>query len=142
MTQGQREHTSGTERAGRPSRSLRPALAVLDVRAEGVGLLAEPQWSGGDRNSKTLLKTESLRLVLVALRAGAVMENEDPDESVAIHGLQGTIAVQIDDEALPVRAGELVCLAGGDPWRVTAESDGLFLLALGRARTATLPPAE
>jgi quercetin dioxygenase-like cupin family protein len=130
--------TTGTDEAGRPSRSLRPALEVLDVGTEGVGLLSEPQWSDGDRNSKTLLKTESLRVVLTALRAGATMENDDPDEAVAIHGLQGSLAVGMDAGEVTVAAGQLVCLAGGDPWRLTATTDSLFLLSVGRARTPTV----
>ncbi|HSK52007.1 MAG TPA: hypothetical protein VLA44_04575 [Clostridia bacterium] len=130
--------TTGTDEAGRPSRSLRPALEVHDLGTEGVGLLGEPQWSDGDRNSKTLLKTESLRVVLTALRAGATMENDDPDEAVAIHGLQGSLAIGVDDGEVTVAAGQLVCLAGGDPWRLTATTDSLFLLSLGRARTSTV----
>jgi quercetin dioxygenase-like cupin family protein len=133
------ERTTGTDEANRESRSMRPALEVLDIGTEGVGLLAEPQWSDGDRNSKTLLRTESLRVLLTALRAGATMENDDPDEAVAIHGLQGTFAVGIDAEEVNVATGQLVCLAGGDPWRLTAISDTLFLLVIGRARTLAPP---
>jgi quercetin dioxygenase-like cupin family protein len=130
--------TSGTAAAARPPRSLRPAIQVLDVGAEGVGLLSEPEWSHGARNSKTLLKTESLRVVLTALRAGETLSNEDPDEAIAIHGLQGDVAVRVDDEEVSVGMGQLVCLAGGDPWRVTATADSLFLLIVGRARTGSL----
>jgi quercetin dioxygenase-like cupin family protein len=132
--------TSGTEHAGRPPRTLRPALDVLDLGAEGVAVLTEPQWSGGDRNSKTLLKTESLRVVLSALRAGAVIENDDPDEAAAIHALQGTITLRVDAEEVPVQKGQLVVLAGGDPWRLSAASDSLFLLVFGRARTISGSP--
>jgi quercetin dioxygenase-like cupin family protein len=132
--------TTGTDETNRESRSLHPALEVLDIGAEGVGLLGEPEWADGDRNSKTLLKTESLRVVLTALRAGASMDNDDPDEAVAIHGLQGTLAVGLDAEEVTVTTGQLVCLAGGDPWRLSAVSDSLFLLVIGRARTQA-PPA-
>jgi quercetin dioxygenase-like cupin family protein len=142
MTETQREFTTGTDHAGRPARSLRPSLEVLDIGAEGVGLLAEPQWSEGDRNSKTLLKTESLRLVLTALRAGASMENEDPDESISVQGLQGTLDVELDGATVAVHKGELVCLAGGDPWRLSASSDCLFLLTVGRTREVALAPVE
>ena len=139
---GVEDRTSGTDRDGRPARTLRPALEVLDVGAEGVGLLAEPQWSDGDRNSKTLLKTDSLRIVLTALRAGAVMENDDPDEAVAVHGLQGSVAVRVDTDEVTVGMGQLVCLAGGDPWRIAAASDSLFLLVVGRARTPASTGAD
>jgi quercetin dioxygenase-like cupin family protein len=141
----EREETTGTIDAGRDGRpdsggqtgregrSVRPSLEVLDIGAEGVGILSEPEWAGGDRNSKTLLKTDSLRVVLTALRAGAVMDNADPDESITVHGFQGTIRVSAAGSEAPVRMGQLVCLAGGDPWRITADTDSLFLLVVGRS---------
>ena len=137
----EQRRATGTDSAARPARSLSPELEVLDLGAEGVGLLAEPEWSGGDRNSKTLLKTETLRVVLTALRSGAVMDNDDPDESITIQGLQGTLTVRVDAEEVTVRMGQLVCLAGGDPWRVHAASDSLFVLVVGRPREDRPPAA-
>lgn len=124
--------TSGTDHAGRPSRTLAPELAVLDIGAEGVALLAEPEWTGGDRNSKTLLKSDGLRVVLTALRAGAVMDNDDPDEAITIQALQGTVTVRAGAEEATVGTGQLVSLGGGSAWRITASSDSLFLLSVGR----------
>ncbi len=126
------EQTSGTEHAGRPSRTLSPALEIVDVSAEGRSLLAEPEWSGGDRNSKTLLKSAALRVVLTALRSGAVMDNDDPDEAVTIHGLQGTLTVRVGAQEATVGQGQLVCIGSGEPWRIMAGSDSLFLLSVGR----------
>lgn len=126
------DRTSGTEHSGREARTLSPSLAVLDVGAEGVGLLAEPEWSGGDRNSKTLFKGDGLRVVLTALRAGAVMDNDDPDEALTIQGLQGTITVRVGAEEAAVATGQLVCIGDGTPWRIMASSDSLFLLSVGR----------
>lgn len=109
-----------------------PALALLDIGAEGVALLTEPQWTDGDRNSRTLFKADTLRIVLTALRAGAVMQNEDPDEAVAIQPIQGEIAVRVGSQELPARSGELVCVGHGEPWEVRASADSLFVLTVGR----------
>ena len=109
-----------------------PALARLDIGAEGVALLTEPQWTGGDRNSRTLFKADTLRIVLTALRSGALMQNEDPDEAVAIQPMQGEIAVRVGSQELPARSGELVCVGRGEPWEVRASADSLFLLTVGR----------
>lgn len=109
-----------------------PALAILDIGSEGVALLGEPEWTGGDRNSRTLFKADTLRLVLTALREGAVMQNEDPDESVAIQPLQGEIAVRVGLQEILARNGELVCVGEGEPWEVRASADSLFLLTVGR----------
>ena len=110
-----------------------PALALVDIGAEGVALLTEPQWTDGDRNSRTLFKADTLRIVLTALRAGAVMQNADPDESVGIQPVQGEIAVRVGSQEIPARSGELVCVGRGEPWEVRASADSLFLLAVGRS---------
>ena len=115
-----------------PSASDVPALAVLDIGAEGVALLTEPQWTDGDRNSRTLFKADTLRIVLTALRAEAVMRNEDPDEAVAIQPIQGEIAVRVGSQEVPARSGEMVCVGHGEPWEVRASADSLFLLMVGR----------
>ncbi len=65
------------------------------------------------------------------------MDNDDPDESIAIHCLQGTVTVRAAAEEVAVQMGQLVCLAGGNPWQVVAASDSLFLLTVGRARAVT-----
>ena len=109
-----------------------PAPTILDIGSEGVALLAEPEWTGGDRNSRTLFKADTLRIVLTALRAGAVMQNQDPDETVAIQPLQGEVAVRVGSQDLPARSGELVCVGEGEPWEVRASDDSLFLLTVGR----------
>jgi quercetin dioxygenase-like cupin family protein len=109
-----------------------PALAILDIGSEGVALLAEPEWTAGDRNSRTLFKGDTLRIVLTALRTEAVMRNEDPDESVAIQPLQGEIAVRVGRQDIPARNGELVCVGHGEPWEVRASVDSVFLLTVGR----------
>jgi len=135
------DRTSGS-RDGRPPRLLHPRLDVVDIRAEGAALLAEPAWSDGDRTAKTVLRTESLRIVLTALRTGATMSNDDPDEAIAIHGLSGTVSVNIDGDGVSIGSGELALLAGGDPWQITAECDSLFVMSVGRARTHEVPPTE
>jgi len=108
------------------------AFDVLDIGEAGVALLAEPEWANGDRNSKTLFKADTLRVVLTALRDGGILRNEDPDEAVAIHVLQGELRVRIHSDASVARTGQLVRLAGGEPWQITAAVDSLFLLIVGR----------
>jgi quercetin dioxygenase-like cupin family protein len=109
-----------------------PDLTLVDVGAEGVALLSEPEWTAGDRNSRTLFKAGALRIVLTALRPGARLSNEDPDEAVAIQPMQGEIVVRVGAQEIALRTGQIVCLAEGEPWEVRATADSLFVLAVGR----------
>lgn len=108
------------------------ALDVLDLGAEGVGLLNAPEWTDGDRNSKTLFKADTLRVMLTALRAGAVLRNDDPDETVAVQGLQGEVEVRTGGHHAPLRAGQLACLSRGYAWELEAATDSLVVLTVGR----------
>jgi quercetin dioxygenase-like cupin family protein len=119
-----------------------PSLAILDIGAAGVDLLGEPEWTGGDRNSRTLFKADTLRIVLTALRAGATMRNEDPDEAVAIQPLQGEVAVRVGSQEIAARSGELVCVGEGQPWEVRASADSLFLLTVGRPPNPAEAPGD
>jgi quercetin dioxygenase-like cupin family protein len=109
-----------------------PALSIIDIGAEGVALLGEPEWTDGDRNSRTLFKADTLRIVLTALRAEGMLRNEDPDEAVAIQPLQGEIDVQVGSQGIPAQNGQLICVGDGEPWEVRASADSLFLLTVGR----------
>jgi quercetin dioxygenase-like cupin family protein len=124
---------SGTDRPGRPPRTLEPALTVTDLVAEGRTLRADERLAEHGRVSKTLLKTDPLRVVLSALRSGAWMENDDPDEIVTLQGLDGSVTVSSGAGPIVVGAGELVALADGQPWRLEAIEDSLVLLVVGRA---------
>lgn len=112
-----------------------PALAIVDIGAEGVALLGEPEWTTGDRNSRTLFKADTLRVVLTALRGQAVMQNDDPDEAVSIQPLQGELTVRVGAQDVQVESGDLVCVGEGEPWEVLASTDSLFLLTVGRLPT-------
>jgi quercetin dioxygenase-like cupin family protein len=109
-----------------------PALSVLDVGGEGVALLTAAEWTDGDRNSRTLFKADTLRIVLTALRANAEMRNEDPDEAVAIQPLQGELSVRVGNQEIPATTGQLVCVGEGETWEVRASADSLLLLIVGR----------
>jgi quercetin dioxygenase-like cupin family protein len=124
---------SGTDRPGRPPRSLEPAVSVTDLVAAGRTLRADDRLDEHGRVSMTLFKAGPLRVVLSALRAGASMENDDPDEPVAIQGLEGSVTVSVGEEPVAVGTGELVALVDGHPWRLEATEDSLVLLIVGRA---------
>jgi quercetin dioxygenase-like cupin family protein len=109
-----------------------PDLTLVDVGAEGVALLTEPEWTAGDRNSRTVFKADSLRIVLTALRAGARLTNVDPDEALAIQPLQGEVAVTVGAQEIAVRSGQIVCVSDGEPWEIRAISESLLVLAVGR----------
>ena len=131
--------TSGAGRAGREPRDLAASLEVVDIEEEAGRLRSEPQWADGDRNSKTLLKAAGLRVVVTTLRAGAVLDNDQPDEAVSVDVREGSIEVTAGGEARDVGPGHVATLGGGVPWRISATEDSVLVLSVGRDATLQRP---
>jgi quercetin dioxygenase-like cupin family protein len=125
--------TSGTD--VRPARDLRPPQ-VLDLSAEAATLFEEPEWAGGDRNSRTIATSDRMRITLTALRAGAELGSEGNDDSLAVQVLRGAVRLDVGGAAADVVAGQLATMADPGPWRLRALEDALLLLTVATARRA------
>ena len=64
--------TSGTDQ--RPPHELKESVTALDLLEEAGKLRREPAWQQGDRNAKTFVKADDLRLVLTTLKQGATVK--------------------------------------------------------------------
>ena len=49
----------------------------------------EPTWQTGNRNAITLLKTQAMRVVLVAMHAGTVIPTHRAEGPIAVQPLEG-----------------------------------------------------
>jgi len=129
-----RTTTSGSDT--RPARTLDRAIGVVDLDAETAKLLAEPEWTGGDRNTRTLLAEDRLRIALVALRRGAALGDDSTNDTLALQVIRGRVRVESEAEPRDVTAGELLALQKPQSWRVVAVDESLILLtsALGSTR--------
>lgn len=118
--------TSGSDT--RDARRVAAPVHALDVAAEAERLMAEPEWTDGDRNSRTLMATDRMRVVLTALRSGASLGNEATSDSLAIQVLQGRVGLAGDRAPVTLTSGQLVTLERPHDWRLAAETDSLLLI--------------
>ena len=72
-------------------RLLDAPMVVLDLPALLTQIRQEPIWHDSDRNSITAYKTDSLRLVLLALRAGAELKTHTAPGVISVQVLEGRI---------------------------------------------------
>lgn len=100
-------------------------------------LKSEKAWIEGDRNAITLLHHPRLRLVLMALREGALMDTHTADGPVTIQTLEGEIGVEVCGKHFPLRLQEAIAIEGLVPHSVKALSEAVFLLTLGPSETKT-----
>ena len=99
---------------------------------EEVGRLrSEPDWTAG-RRAITLAKHDGLRVVLTALRAGAVLEEHVAAGALAVQGLEGRIRFEAGGETRTLGPGDLLVLEPGLAHRVRAEEESVFLLTVAQ----------
>jgi quercetin dioxygenase-like cupin family protein len=117
----------GDERETRP---LAAPLSVVRVGNAADRLRGEEPYRHGDRNAVTLVKDGSLRVQLVALKAGSRLHENDPEGSLSVQVLEGRATVTVEDGSERLGEGSLAVVAAGHRWEVVAEDDSLLLLQL------------
>jgi quercetin dioxygenase-like cupin family protein len=113
-----------------------PALA-FDLENLTGELRADEAWPAGEPNSTTLVKEPGLRVVAVALRAGAQMKQHRVPGPLTIQTLAGHARVQLPSHTVDLPKGHLLALEGGMAHGVEALQDSAILLTI----TWPTPPA-
>jgi quercetin dioxygenase-like cupin family protein len=91
----------------------------------------EETWQHGQRNAVTLLKSESLRIVLIALRGGAEIDFRQSDNLICLHLLKGKLEFNTDEEKIELGQGHLLTLHENVQHSLIAVGEVVFLLTIG-----------
>lgn len=113
-------------------RPVSAPLLPLRLPEEISRLKGEADWTGGKR-SITLSKQGGLRVVLMALRAGATTGEHSAAGAITVHVLEGRIGFVAAGQTKELMAGDIVALEAGLPHDVQAVDESVFLLTLGQA---------
>lgn len=117
-----------SERTPRP---LMGPILSFDLNEEMAALRAESAWQAHGHNARTLVKHSEYRVVLVALREGCQVHEQQTDERLAIQVLRGQVRLHVPTESADLKAGQLVSLDRHVPFSFEALADCDFLLWLG-----------
>jgi quercetin dioxygenase-like cupin family protein len=124
-----KEH-EGAPTAERPAAHLADPIGVLDLVAELAGLRDEEPWRRSGRHSRTLIKDADLRVVLIALRAGARLEEHHAPGRITIHALDGHLHVGVAGQSIDLLRGQIVTLGPTIRHDVQALEESAFLLTI------------
>ena len=126
------EHAEPAHR--RPdARALAAAHVEFDLRAELELLQREPEWQTG-HNSKTLVKYDSLRIVLIAMKARARIPEHQTEGRISIQTIHGHLQVRATGRTFDLPMGGLLALDQGLRHDVEALEDSGFLLSIAWPR--------
>jgi quercetin dioxygenase-like cupin family protein len=114
-------------------------LLTFDLPALLAQLKREETWANAPRTGLTLLKGQRLRVVLVALHAGATIPSHQTDSPISVQVIEGALTFRTEAQTLTLHPGHLLTLQAGIPHAVEAVEESVFLLTLA---TATPHPVE
>jgi hypothetical protein len=117
-----------------------PELAIsisqFDLRQEIRLLRKEESWQRGiGRSSRTLVKQQDFRIVLVLMKSKTTLTEHQANARISIQTILGRIRVRVRDEnmiELPV--GGLLALDSSIPYDVEAVRESAFLLTISWPR--------
>lgn len=120
-------------------RPLDAPLLTFDLPALMTHIKGEDAWRKGSRNAMTLLKSQGLRVVLVALHAGTAIPSHQADSPISLQVLEGVLSCSTDAQTVTLSQGQLLTLHAGIPHAVEAGETSVFLLTVA---TEAQHPAE
>ncbi|WP_407431301.1 cupin domain-containing protein [Arcticibacter sp.] len=120
------------------STSLRPEgerlldakLVRIDLSDLNEQIQREKAWLEGDRTAITVFKTDDLRIVMIALHAGAEMKPHTAPGVISVQVLKGKINFATDDHHEDLKPGQMITLHKRVPHHVKAYEDSSFLLTM------------
>ena len=118
----------------RPVQQLAAGTLRFDLASELEALLAEDIWRRSDRNAKTLVKDQHLHITLIALKAGARLDEHQTEGPLTIHTIKGQLRVSVQGDAFDLGMGALLKMEAGAPHAVEAVAESAFLITVGWPR--------
>ena len=102
---------------------------AFDLAGEVDRLKAETTWSNG-QNARTLIKYDDLRVVLMALQAGARLPEHKTEGRISVHVLSGHVQLRASGQTFDLRGGGLLALDQGIPHDLEALDESAVLLTI------------
>lgn len=120
--------TAGSD--SREARQLAGPALTFDLDQELARLRQEGDYGINGRNARTLTKENDLRLVLVAVKEGRAVGDDEADGALGLLVMEGAGRFESGSVERNLRAGELAVVAAGEPWHFAADEDSAFLLTI------------
>lgn len=111
-------------------RKIDSPVLVIDIPRFISQIKDETTWEERNRNAITVFKTQSMRIVLVALHKDARMETQRPENVFSLQVLKGKVIVKTDFTTTEVDKEMMVALHDKISYTITALKKSIFLLTV------------
>lgn len=93
---------------------------------------AGEQWKASRRGAKTLVKSDALRIVLVALSKGMRVEEHKAEGALTVLVAEGSVRFTANGEDSVLTTGGLLTLGGGIPHAIEALEESAFVVTVAQ----------
>lgn len=124
------KHNESTEQRPEGGRITDAPLVSFDIIGFIKEIKSESAWEKNDRNAITLYKTDSMRIVLIALHEDAVMTKHMAHGTISVQVLEGEIVFNTNHQSVVLKKGQMIALHKNEPHSVAAAKESVFLLTL------------
>jgi len=130
------KHNDSTINRPWGARPVDAPFIPIDLHAYTQQLMLEEAWQKNDRNAITVLKTDHLTVVLVALHKHAEMVpgSFEGTGTFTLQVLDGMLHFETGEEKLDIARGQMVALHGHIPYKATAHDETICLLSMVREK--------
>ncbi len=101
----------------------------FDLASEVTTLKSRKPWPK-KLTSNMLLKSDDLRILLIAMESGARMEEHHSDGRISIQVLEGSVRIRVQQQIREVSTGDLLAIDRSIKHDVEATEDSVLLLTI------------
>jgi quercetin dioxygenase-like cupin family protein len=116
-------------------RTLDAHLLKFDLGREIENLKLEGNWLAGNQSAKTLLKSDDLRIVLIAMHQGNEMKMHQSSGPISLQVLEGYIQFKTLQDEVELRSGDLIGLHKNILHQVLSKEQSIILLTMHNTPT-------
>jgi quercetin dioxygenase-like cupin family protein len=118
------------------NRVLDAPMLNFDLPTLIKNIKLEESWLSGKHNAKTLLKSESMRIVLIAMHEGNEMKTHEAEGSISVHIIEGKLKFTTESESTILQKGQLITLNKKIKHSLYAIEETTFLLTMVNEKRA------
>jgi quercetin dioxygenase-like cupin family protein len=111
-------------------RILNAPLVEMDLNKFIDQIKSEVTWQESDRNSMTIFKSDTMRIVLLGLRQNAELKPHTANGVISVQVIEGQMNFVADGQTILLEKGQMIALNDNITHSVLALKDTFFLLTL------------
>jgi len=111
-------------------RILNAPLVKMNLNEFIKQIKSETTWADSDRNSVTIFKSETMRIVIIGLHENAELKPHKANGLTSVQVLEGKIEFTAEQQSTQIEKGQMIALQENITHSVRALTESFFLLTL------------